>query len=399
MIKAVIFDIDGVLLDSFEANLKFFQDLMNKTGYRSPTREEFPAIFHLSMMDAIKTLTKSNSEEEIKRIWEMGRSREVGYDLGLLAMPKGAGKVIETLSKNYQLGIVTSRIKESVYESPKLTKLKKYFKVAVSYEDTTNHKPHPEPLLLAAQKLGVRSEECIYIGDVENDIKAACAAGMKVIIYSKNNFPQANICTTSFIELPELIASLSQTNTNNVVWVNENDNELGVITRKKAHREGLIQFEPKSEKTLPDFKPRDGQVDYTNIRYAPVINCVVRYNGTILIVQRNPKMRLYPNFWNGISGFLDDGRSIEQKVKDELHEELGIKERDIVSIHRGPVFNQEEEKYSKTWIVHPILVDVKTDKIKLDWEAQNYKWIKVEDAKTFDLLPGFDKVLMSLFHK
>ena len=165
----------------------------------------------------------------------------------------------------------------------------------------------------------------------------------------------------------------------------------------EKHGFQIIQFEPKTQKAEPAFKLKDGQVDYTNIRYAPVINCVVRHNDKILIVQRNPKMRLYPNFWNGISGFLDDGRSIEEKVKGELREELGIETSEIISIHRGPVFDQEEEKYSKTWVVHPILVDVKTNKVKLDWEAQNYKWIKIEDAKTFDLLPGFDKVLASLF--
>lgn len=293
MIKAIIFDIDGVLLDSFEANLKFFQDLMNNTGYRPPTREEFPAIFHLSMMDAIKTLTKSNSEEEIKRIWEMGRSREVGYDLGLLAMPEGAEKVVEVLSKNYQLGIVTSRIKESVYESPKLAKLKKYFKVTVSYEDTTNHKPHPEPLLLAAQKLGVESEECIYIGDVENDIKAARTAGMKVIIYSKNNFPQADICTTSFIELPELIASFSQANTDDVVWVDENDNELGVITREKAHHEGLIH------------------------RISVIY--LTRKNREILIQER-----MSGRLDHSSAGHVDVGEDYLQAAKRELKEELGI---------------------------------------------------------------------------
>lgn len=208
MIKAVIFDIDGVLLDSFEANLKFFQDLMTRTGYRPPTRKEFPAIFHLSMLDAIKVLTKSIAEEEIKRIWEMGRSREVGYEFKLLTMPENAEKVTETLAKNYLLGIVTSRVKESVYEFPRLAKLEKYFKVAVSYQDTTNHKPHPEPLLLAADKLKVKPEECVYIGDVVNDIKAARAAGMKVIIYSKNKFDEADACTPLFSKLPELITTL-----------------------------------------------------------------------------------------------------------------------------------------------------------------------------------------------
>lgn len=209
MIKAVIFDIDGVLLDSFEANLNFFQKLMIRAGYRPPSREEFSAIFHSNMMDAIKALIKSNCEEEIKRIWEMGRSREVRYPVELLVIPDEAENVIETLSKNYLLGIVTSRIKKSVYESPQLAKLAKYFKVVVSYEDTIKHKPHPEPLLLAAQKLGVTPQECVYIGDVEDDIKAARAAGMKIIIYSKNQFHQANGWTSSFVKLPELISSLN----------------------------------------------------------------------------------------------------------------------------------------------------------------------------------------------
>ena len=86
--------------------------------------------------------------------------------------------------------------------------MQKYFRVAISYQDTINHKPHPEPLLLATKKLKVEPEESVYIGDVENDIKAGKAAGMKVIIYSKNQFSNADLCTSSFKKLPELIASL-----------------------------------------------------------------------------------------------------------------------------------------------------------------------------------------------
>lgn len=208
MIKAVIFDIDGVLLDSFEAYLKFFQNLMIKTSHKAPTREEFPPIFHLSLMDGIRTFLKSASEEKIKKIWEIGRNREVKYDVELLTIPQDAEKVIKTLSKNYPLGIVTNRVKETVYESPKLARLKEYFKTEISYQDTINHKPHPEPLLLAAKKLGAEPEKCVYIGDVENDIKAARAAKMKIIIFSKEQLDEADICTSSFNLLPKLIASL-----------------------------------------------------------------------------------------------------------------------------------------------------------------------------------------------
>jgi HAD superfamily hydrolase (TIGR01549 family) len=209
MITSILFDIDGVLLDSFEANLKFYQDLMVKAGYRPPVREEMPALFHLSLLDAIKAMTKVTSEAEINRIWRIGRDREVSYDLGLLTMPEGAQQVIAILSKKYALGIVTSRVRNSVYEFPPLAKLQKYFKVAIAYEDTTKHKPDPEPLLLAADKLGAASENCAYIGDVENDIKAARGAGMKAIIYSQRDFPQADICTSVFTKLPALVLSLT----------------------------------------------------------------------------------------------------------------------------------------------------------------------------------------------
>lgn len=141
------------------------------------------------------------------------------------------------------------------------------------------------------------------------------------------------------------------------------------------------------------FKPKPGQVDYTNARWAPVINCVLKYKDKILAVQRSKELNFYPGYWNGVSGFLDDQRSLNEKVADELREELGIPKIKIKKIRPGEIFHQEELKYKKTWIVHPVLVEVTTDKVKLNWEAENYKWIKPADAKKLRLLPGFDRVL------
>ncbi len=144
------------------------------------------------------------------------------------------------------------------------------------------------------------------------------------------------------------------------------------------------------------FKPKKGQVDYTNIRWAPVINCVLKYKGRLLLVQRSKGMKLYPSYWNGLSGFLDDNKSLKEKVFQELKEEVGLNEKDILSIKIGKIFDQDEPKYKKTWIVHPVLVIIKRNEIKLDWEAQDYRWVSLKEIKEMKLLPGFDDVLKSL---
>ena len=207
MIKAVIFDVDGVLLDSFEANLKFFQDLMAQNGYAIPTRKEFRKIFHLTMMEAIKALTKA-SENEVKRIWEIGNSREVKYHVEMLRLPDGAKNVLEKLDKKYRLGIVTGRIRKSVFEAPQLAQLRHYFPVVVSYDDTVRHKPDPQPLIFASKKLELNPNECVYVGDAQSDIAAAHSAGMKVIIYSNGMYSDADMCTSDFAKIPELIKAM-----------------------------------------------------------------------------------------------------------------------------------------------------------------------------------------------
>ncbi len=144
------------------------------------------------------------------------------------------------------------------------------------------------------------------------------------------------------------------------------------------------------------FKPKPGQVDYTSARWAPVINCVVRHRGRILLVKRSKRLNFYPGYWNGISGFLDDRRPLVEKVKDELREELGIGAKHVKRIRLGAIFHQEAPKYRKTWIVHPVLVSVTTDRIRLDWEAERHRWCRPSETKRLKLLPGFNRVLENL---
>ncbi|RJQ28575.1 NUDIX domain-containing protein [Candidatus Parcubacteria bacterium] len=145
------------------------------------------------------------------------------------------------------------------------------------------------------------------------------------------------------------------------------------------------------------FEPKPGQTDYTNVRRAPTVNCVVKFGDKILIVKRSSTMRFYPGKWNGISGFLEDGKSIEDKAREEVREETGITDGEIVSLRRGESFEFEEPMYDKQWIVNPVLVEVKTDRVKIDWEAQEYRWIHPKEVSQFDTVPNFDRVVGMFF--
>jgi HAD superfamily hydrolase (TIGR01549 family) len=205
VIKAILFDIDGVLLDSFDANLQFFTNLFNKAGYTPPTREEYKSMFFLTMLDVIKIVCKGQPESEIERVRQIGVNRDELYPLELVKMPEGTIETVKLLHKGYPLGLVTSRIREGIYSIPQLAVLEKYMRVTVAFEDVKEHKPHPEPLLLAASKLGLEPENVVYVGDAETDFKAAKAAGMKIIMYKNRTIEGADGYIDSLDELPNLL--------------------------------------------------------------------------------------------------------------------------------------------------------------------------------------------------
>lgn len=207
MIKAVLFDIDGVLLDSFEAGLRLFQDMLAHMGYPRPTRSEFKKVFHLPFIRVMEHFTKSELTEGLERLHEL--LEKMPYHSELLSEPPYAKETLKALYRKYKLGIITSRNKEGLSKRYfPYFRTQKYFSVFVTIEDVTHHKPHPEPLFLATKRLDLQPSECVYVGDSHTDIEAGRAAGMKTILYGGKRNAGADAHTRSFKKLPEIIASL-----------------------------------------------------------------------------------------------------------------------------------------------------------------------------------------------
>lgn len=92
--------------------------------------------------------------------------------------------LLEHLSKEgYKIGVVSTKLKESVLMGLELFKLDDYVKVIVGLDDVSNSKPDPEGIIKACKLLNHTQDECIYIGDTPTDIKAAQNAGVYSIGY------------------------------------------------------------------------------------------------------------------------------------------------------------------------------------------------------------------------
>lgn len=208
MLKAILFDVDGVLVDSFESNFQFFQEVFKISGYPSITRAKYKRAFHLTMMDVLKFHLPDAKEVELKKLAKIGfklfRQRET---------PKvvtGSTKVVKSLAKKYKLGLVTGRTKEGVVEYLDHVKLDRVFKVKSYFGLYKYPKPHPEPILYALKKLKIKASEAVYIGDTVADIEAASAAGIKIILFNKRRIRGADVRIDSFDSLPKAIEKISK---------------------------------------------------------------------------------------------------------------------------------------------------------------------------------------------
>ena len=204
MLKAVLFDIDGTIVDSKEANIAFCQQIFQAAGYTPPEPERVSSLFHLPMTQLIEALATHLSAQEVQKL--VALRKNVSYPVNLQKIPLHSKKILQSLSSMYKLAIVTSRSQQGAKNYFSSAKSQDFFSTIVAIDDVQNPKPHPEPLLLATQRLGVDVREAVYIGDTHVDVAAAKAAKMKVIL--RSTVPGADAYFTSFLQLPEILSKI-----------------------------------------------------------------------------------------------------------------------------------------------------------------------------------------------
>ncbi len=176
MIKAVIFDQDGVIIDSEKINLASAIFAFEQLGIKIDAQDK-KSIIGIHPAD-YKNIMLAKYDFDFDRYVNLKREY---YHQGLLQAPlfvKTVNIIKQLAQKNIPLGLVTSSKRITNQEILKRAGLDNVFKAIVCFEDCEHRKPAPDCYLLCATKLGVLAHECLAIEDSQPGLTAAKRAGM-----------------------------------------------------------------------------------------------------------------------------------------------------------------------------------------------------------------------------
>lgn len=209
-IRAILFDLDGVIIDSEPLHFEAHKEILKDYG------------IELTLDDYLDFGVAKGDDNLYRKVSErpgilldknkISKRKKQAYckilDKKGKLMP-GVLEILQDFSKKYDLAIVSSGIKASVEYVLEKFDIKKYFKIIIAGEDADRVKPFPDVYLKALEKLNYSKNECLAIEDSETGIKAANNAGLKCIAipneFTKNqDFSSADMLLSNINELKEL---------------------------------------------------------------------------------------------------------------------------------------------------------------------------------------------------
>jgi len=214
VIEAVVFDLDGVLLDSEQVWDEVREELVKERGGRWHDRAqtemmgmssiEWSRYMHDEL--GVPDPPREISPDVVRRLEEVYRKR--------LPLIDGAHEAVERLAARWPLGLASSSNREVIDLVLDLSGLARFFRVTVSSEEVPRGKPEPDVYLEGARGLGVPPERCAAVEDSHNGIRSAKAAGMRVIAIPNQHYPPgeealalADVTLSSLAELtPSIVA-------------------------------------------------------------------------------------------------------------------------------------------------------------------------------------------------
>jgi HAD superfamily hydrolase (TIGR01509 family) len=212
MIEAILWDNDGVLVDTERLYFQATQQVMASAGVEL-TEALYIEHFLVEGRGAWHLLEERGATEA-----EVGRLRDERNGLygrwlqqGARLIP-GITETLEELNGKYVMGIVTSSRRDHFDLIHANTGLLRYFDFVLASGDYPRGKPHPDPYLAAVKRSGVAAEVCVAVEDSERGLTAATCAGLRCLVVPTGltrggRFERAHRVLESVKEIPEAVRS------------------------------------------------------------------------------------------------------------------------------------------------------------------------------------------------
>ncbi len=210
MFDAVIFDMDGVVVNSEPLHERAFREVLDEIGYGETHGINFPAYFGKS--DLVVWREFIAAHRPAHRLEDLAAKKERKF-VALLREEEpifdGLPELLEKLSACYRLALASGSRHVTINEVLALRGLRRFFPVVVSSEDVAHGKPAPDVFLRTAELLGIQPARCCVIEDSEAGVAGGLAAGMTVIAIT-NSLPaeklsQATRVVSSYRQLEQLL--------------------------------------------------------------------------------------------------------------------------------------------------------------------------------------------------
>jgi beta-phosphoglucomutase family hydrolase len=204
MTRAVLWDLDGTLVDSEEYHWRAWSGVMRREGIEI-TREQFRASFGQRNDRILRAWLGADASPD--RIRRVGDEKEAAYRRlaqggGLAPLP-GAGEWVARLhDSGWRQAIASSAPRLNAEVMLRALGLSACFDGIVAAEDVSKGKPDPEVFLAAASRLGVAPSSCVVVEDAAAGIEAARRAGMRSIGVSRRTTLEADVFVRSLADLP-----------------------------------------------------------------------------------------------------------------------------------------------------------------------------------------------------
>ena len=191
-LPAVLFDMDGTLLDSIELILAGAEYAFDGRDGPRPTRAEWQALIGTPLDTMLGRWATGPDDVQFLR----GRYRQFQLENhdSYVSLYEGVDEALRALhARGHPMGIVSSKLDAGIRRSMDHFSLTPLFGVIVGLDHTAFHKPHPEPVEFALQALGVGPHEAMFVGDSPHDIESGNAAGVATVGVTWGAYTRAEI--------------------------------------------------------------------------------------------------------------------------------------------------------------------------------------------------------------